>query len=66
METINVKIDKPIQVIDKGTSSTELRRNAKGVIEITVKVYHDNPTEGAKKATSILNGLRKKFPYPKA
>jgi hypothetical protein len=65
MEKVNLVIDKPIQVVDKGTSSTELRRNAKGIVEITVKVYNESPKEAANRAISILNGLQKKFPYPK-
>lgn len=63
---LNLMTEKPLMIENMNTSSTELRRNAKGFIEIIVKVYDHNPTEAAKRATSILNGLRKKFPYQPA
>ena len=60
---MNIQLEEPIQVQEKNTSSVELKRNSKGITEITVKVYNESPKEAAKEATTLLKSLNAKFPY---
>lgn len=44
-------------------SSVEISRSAKGVTQISVKIYDDDPAEAAKRAKKIYDGLAKGYPY---
>jgi len=57
---ITLKVDQAIPVDLKGTSSVEIRSDAKGNTLATVKVYDTDPEEAAKKASKIFTALAKK------
>ena len=57
----SVKIINPIEI--KQSSSVELKRNAKGGVEVMVKVYSSTPMTAMNEANKIFLALTKKHKY---
>lgn len=60
---IVLSFNEPIQINQSGSSSIEMKRNAKGTTEFTVKIYGPDPKESQKIAEGIFEDLNVKFPF---
>ncbi len=61
---VRVSITEPVELKQTSQSSVELKRNSKGVVEFTIKIYGDDPQISARKALIIFKELEKKFKMP--
>ena len=58
---VEISFSGELPVRTKGTSSIELKRNAKGNTEILIKVYTEDPKKGSAEAIGIYNSLCEKY-----
>jgi hypothetical protein len=58
MDLTNVAV---VPVQGEQTSSVELSTNAKGVVQIAVKVYDRDPAVAAERATTLYDTLRARY-----
>jgi len=59
---IKISFAEPLEVLQSGMSSVELKRNAKGITEIITKVYASNAKDAMDDASKIYKNLDKQFP----
>ena len=59
---IKVSFEQPLEILQSGMSSVELKRNAKGIVEIMAKVYASNSEDAKKDVIKTFNDLSKEFP----
>jgi hypothetical protein len=58
---ISVGFKDELKLQHSNQSSVDIKRNAKGATEFTVKVYSSSATEAAKIAKKVYNDLEKSF-----
>ena len=59
---IKVSFAEPLEIHQSGMSSVELKRDAKGITQITVKVYASNAKDAKEDAIKQYADLDKRFP----
>jgi hypothetical protein len=59
MTDVKVSFPDIVRVKNDSQSSVELKRNSKGVTEITIKVYNGNADQASEDARTIYNELDK-------
>lgn len=58
------KESEPVEVRRvESQSSVEISRSAKGAVQISVKIYDNDPEAGAKRAKKIYDDLDSYFPF---
>ena len=60
--SVSVSFEDNLKLQHSNQSSIDIKRNAKGMTEFTVKVYAASAVEAAKIATEVYNNLDKSFP----
>lgn len=60
---VNIGLSSPVVLKQTSQSSVEIKRNAKGVVEFTVKVYGDDPVQNRLKAEKVFADLARKHKY---
>lgn len=59
---IKISFIDPLEIHQSGMSSVELKRNAKGLTEIIVKVYASNAEDAKEDAIKNYEDLSRQFP----
>ena len=59
---ISIKFDKPLLIEHASQSSVDLKRNAKGTVEFSVKVYGGNAVSAAQEASKVFDSLNNEYP----
>ena len=59
---IKITFEDPLEVLQSGMSSIDLKRNAKGITEFNVKVYASSAEKAADEAIKLHKKLNKEFP----
>lgn len=59
---IKISFAEPLEILQSGMSSVELKRNAKGITEIITKVYASNAEDAMEDASKVYRQLGKQFP----
>ena len=49
------------EIMKRSQPSVEIKKDAKGQVSFTVKVYRDSPVAAAKEAKEVFADLEKKF-----
>jgi len=60
---ISVSFEDNLKLQHSNQSSVDIKRNAKGITEFTIKVYSTSAIEAAKIATKVYNDLDKSFSF---
>ena len=59
---ISISFTKPLLIESANLSSVDLKRNAKGTTEFSVKVYGSNAISAAEEAKKVYDELNKEYP----
>ena len=62
MEILNRGVNME-EIMNRSESSVEITRNAKGIIQFSVKIYNDNIEEAMSKVIKTTDELIKKYPF---
>ncbi len=60
---ISVVFGNNLEIENKGSTSIDMKRNAKGITEFVIKIYNNDIKEALKEAKSAYNLLDKQYPY---
>ena len=58
---VKVAFEEPLEIMQSGMSSVELKRDAKGITQFTVKVYASTAKDASTDATKVYKDLDKQF-----
>ena len=58
---VKIAFEEPLEIMQSGMSSVELKRDAKGITQFTVKVYASTAKDASVDATKVYKDLNNQF-----